>query len=313
MATPTSSEIREKALELWHLGLPVSDVTPTDEELRENGVWREATIALMRSKTQKVPKSLMASQSESEDRLKRISDLEDFPISQIMREGCFVVGGRGCGKSNLLKVLVDRMLLCGIQVKVIDSTLSWKNYPLPKTRVKKNTDILAKWNSVFDISRLGVLEMRQFVSLMMSKDLETAIMLTDNGVKFECCYILEESQNLVMPSSLRSLKYQNISRYCTQGRNFHLSYVASTQRLASVDTNLVEISGVKFWFRLDGENNLRKARSWLSKTNVYMLRDLDVGICFQQIGSSAEIVRVPLWSNKPLTVKNEVSSYALKA
>jgi len=312
MATPTTEQIREKALELWHLGLPISKINPTDEELRENGTWRKATIALMSSKPEKLPKSLMSSQSESEDRLSRISDLEDFPISQVMKEGCFVCGTRGSGKSNLAKQIVRRVLGCKIGVKVFDPSLSWKDFPLPRIKVKAIGSSLCKPDSIYDLSRLSVLEARNFVMAMMKEDLSRAIDLTDLNASVPMLYVLEEVQNLIPSNSLRTFKFLEISRFITQGRNFGLSFLGITQRLSSVDVNLVEISGLKFWLRQSGENNLRKARNYLDKCSVLLLRDLDTGTCFKQSGSEIDLVRLPLW-NKPLTLKTEVSNYALKA
>lgn len=77
-----------------------------------------------------------------------------------------------------------------------------------------------------------------------------------------------------------------------------MSYIGITQRLSSVDINLVEISGVKFWFKLEGENNLRKARAWLEKYHVWRLRELEVGHCYQQIGSDIEFLKIPLFEVK---------------
>jgi hypothetical protein len=42
-----------------------------------------------------------------------------------------------------------------------------------------------------------------------------------------------------------------------------LAYIALTQRLVSVDSNLVEISGLKYFGKLEGDNNRRKGKAWL--------------------------------------------------
>lgn len=109
-----------------------------------------------------------------------------FPISTIMREGCFVCGGRGGGKSNLAKLIVKQALACEIAVKIIDSSLAWKDFPLPKIKVRKGR-VECRPNAIYDLSRLSVIEMREFVKLMMTKDLQEAIYLTDMGKKFLCC------------------------------------------------------------------------------------------------------------------------------
>jgi hypothetical protein len=224
-------------------------------------------------------------------------DFDVFPIERIMKEGCIIVGGRGCGKSNLAKLLVQQALTCKIQVKVIDSSLAWKNYPLPKIKVRKGR-IVCKPNAIYDLSRLSVIEMREFVTAMISEDTMRAIELTDLGVNAPLLYVLEEVQNLVFPNTLRMLKYQELSRFATQGRNFGLAYVGLTQRLSSIDVNLAEISGVKFWFKLEGENNLRKARAWLNKYTVWNLRNLEIGQAYLQIGAKIKLLRLPLFNTE---------------
>lgn len=171
--------------------------------------------------------------------------------------------------------------------------LTWKNFPLPKVKVRRNSTILCELNRVYDVSRLSVLETRKFVTEMMKRDFAEAVVLTDAGQKPSVLYIIEECQNVILPNSLRTLRFQEISRFISQGRNFGLSYLCSTQRLASTDVNLVEINGVKFWGKLEGENNLRKARAWLPKFTVWRFRDLEIGEFYLQIGSKVKLLRLP--------------------
>jgi hypothetical protein len=110
-------------------------------------------------------------------------------------------------------------------------------------------------------------------------------------------------QNVILPNSLRTHKFQEISRATTQGRNFNLSYVCSTQRLASTDVNLIEISGVRFWFKSEGENTLKKARAWLPKFATWRLRNLEVGQCYLQIGSKIKLLRLPLFDAKKVLAR----------
>lgn len=80
-----------------------------------------------------------------------------------------------------------------------------------------------------------------------------------------------------------------------------MSYIALTQRLASVDSNLVEISGLKYIGKTEGDNNLRKLKAWLPKAYLQQARDLTVGEFFQQYGSKITLQKVPLFqsSTKP--------------
>jgi hypothetical protein len=68
-----------------------------------------------------------------------------------------------------------------------------------------------------------------------------------------------------------------------------------TQRLASVDSNLVEISGVKFFGKTEGDNNLRKLKAWLPRPYLVQARDLTVGEFLHQYGSKITLEKVPLF------------------
>lgn len=132
---------------------------------------------------------------------------------------------------------------------------------------------------------------------MMQNDFQEAVILDEQGVQVKACYVLEECQNLIPNSALRSYSFQEISRFVTQGRNFGLSYIALTQRLASVDSNLVEISGLKYFGKTEGDNNRRKAKAWLSKQYLDKARDLETGEFLHQYGSKISFEKVPLFQS----------------
>ena len=212
-----------------------------------------------------------------------------------MKEGCFVSGGRGSGKSTLAFWIAEKLSACQVQVKVIDGSLVWlKNSCIPYyQRIRPENHSFAHVPStVFDVSRLSCFAMRHFVNNLLHAELEIAIALTDANRQPRVCYILEEVQNLVPNSSLRSNRFQETSRFITQGRNFGLSYIALTQRPASTDTNLVEISGLKYWGKLEGDQTIRKVKAWLpTKPYLHLIRDFKVGHFYRQVGSKIDMVQ----------------------
>jgi len=230
-------------------------------------------------------------------------------IETILDECCFIAGGRKSGKTNLGILLVDQLLKNDVQVKVIDSSRQWlKRSSLPhyiKVQLSRNSryglfaiwDLPNVWNAVYDCSRLTTSELREFVQGMMQNDFREAVILDEQGVEVRACYILEECQNLIPNSALRSYSFQEISRFVSQGRNFGLSYIALTQRLASVDSNLVEISGLKYFGKTEGDNNRRKAKAWLPKEYLNKARDLKTGEFLQQYGSKITLEKVPLFQD----------------
>jgi len=230
-------------------------------------------------------------------------------VKTILDECCFISGGRKSGKTNLGILLVDELLNNDVQVKVIDSSRQWvKRSSVPyyvkvaSARVSSYGlfaiwDLPNVWNCIYDCSRLTTAQMREFVQGMMEHDFQEAVILDEQGVEVKACYVLEECQNLIPNSALRSYSFQEISRFVTQGRNFGLSYIALTQRLASVDSNLVEISGLKYFGKTEGDNNRRKAKAWLSKEYLNKARDLRTGEFLRQYGSKITLEQVPLFQS----------------
>ena len=230
-------------------------------------------------------------------------------VETILDECCFISGGRKSGKTNLGILLVDQLLKSGVQVKVIDSSRQWlKRSSVPyyvkvaSARVSGYElfaiwDLPNVWDCIYDCSRLTTRQLREFVQGMMEHDFQEAVVLDEQGVQAKACYVLEECQNLIPNSALRSNSFQEISRFVTQGRNFGLSYIALTQRLASVDSNLVEISGLKFFGKTEGDNNRRKAKAWLPREYLNEARDLKTGEFLQQYGSKITLEKVPLFQS----------------
>jgi len=228
-------------------------------------------------------------------------------VETILNECCFISGGRRSGKTNLGILLVDQLLKNDVQVKVVDSSRQWLKRSSVPYYVKVASPRVSSyglfaiwnlpnvWNAVYDCSRLTTPELREFVQGMMQNDFQEAVFLDEQGVQVKVCYILEECQNLIPNSALRSYSFQEISRFVTQGRNFGLSYIALTQRLASVDSNLVEISGLKYFGKTEGDNNRRKAKAWLSKEHLEKAKDLRTGEFIFQYGSKITLEKVPLF------------------
>ena len=231
-------------------------------------------------------------------------------VKTILDECCFIAGGRKSGKTNLGILLVDQLLKSDVQVKVIDSSRQWLKrssapyyvkVPMGRTsRYGSFTiwELPNVWDCVYDCSRLSTVQMREFVSGMMENDFQEAVILDEQGVQVRACYVLEECQNLIPNSALRSYSFQEISRFASQGRNFGLSYIALTQRLASVDSNLVEISGLKYFGKTEGDNNRRKAKAWLPREYLNKARDLKTGEFLHQYGSEIALEKVPLFRSR---------------
>jgi len=301
---------------------------PEYEELLESGYISSATSELMYSEARKhaecleileIPQTLGLLKTERTEPQPQKPTRPDFDyIEAILREGCFVTGARGSGKSTLVMHLTSRLMAYGVKVKVVDSSRVWLKKSIVPYYVTVPSPTLTKyhavwnlpnaWNCIYDVSKLTVKELRAFTSGMMTIDFQDYVRLDELGFDVRACYILEECQNLIPSGSLRSGEFGEVSRFVTQGRNYGLSYIAITQRLASVDTNLIEISGLHYFGKLDGDNNLRKAKAWLGKEWLETVRDLDVSEFLVQYGSQIDKQRMPYYCclSKPRELTEEM-------
>lgn len=64
-----------------------------------------------------------------------------------------------------------------------------------------------------------------------------------------------------------------------------------------------ELHACKYFLKLEGDNNLKKARAWLGKYETWNLRNLEVGACYLQIGSKAKFLRLPEFQAQKLLVQ----------
>ena len=67
---------------------------------------------------------------------------------------------------------------------------------------------------------------------------------------------------------------------------------------ARVDSNLVEISGLKYFGKTEGDNNRRKAKAWLPREYLDKARDLKTGEFLHQYGSKITLEEVPLFQSR---------------
>jgi len=149
-------------------------------------------------------------------------------VETLLNECCLISGGRRSGKTNLGILLVDQLLRNDVQVKVIDGSRQWLKrasvpyyIKVPLSRISRYGlfaiwDLPNVWNCIYDCSRLTTAQMREFVQGMMQHDFQEAVILDEQGVRVKACYVLEECQNLIPNSALRSYSFQEISRFVTQ-------------------------------------------------------------------------------------------------
>jgi len=290
MTTPTKEEIIKRATELWRMdrmrnGQPL-DITPEENELKEEGFLWLAQLELMREPNQNQE---YAGQFKDLDKIdSHLTQPAEQPLFitkpfsvdtiELMKTGVFVTGTRQSGKSNLAKLIVQRLILEGVTVFVVDPTAVWLDYGLPVLVVTEpNEKQLISWqqrNTVFDTSQLSPYWQQRFVELFNKAILETAILSMPHTPKTVCVY--EEAHTPMPLNRLGSNNYRETQRLLTQGANFNVSFVAITQFSSMIDKLPVKAAQQRYFGKTSEPNDLKYLKAYLGE-NVKQLPSLPLG------------------------------------
>ena len=183
-----------------------------------------------------------------------------FNVEEALKNGFFISGTRGSGKTNLAKWLVKKLIENGIIVYVLDSSKAWIKKPTPIadyfTVLPYGTQRF-QWKPkpiVFDLSLLPIPLKIKFVNLFCQTLLNAHI----QGFNQWELVVFEEA-HLVFPNgSLRSLKKNGEAvAFATIGRNYKLGFGLITQFPANVDKLLVKLTVQRYFMQTFEPNDFR--------------------------------------------------------
>lgn len=316
MTTPTRSQIYEKALELWHKENMIhgtkTAINPTVEELKESGYYQTAQQILMCANPYKIT---IEKQSEP-DKLEQLRQrdliacksqpklISDGLFAEILKTGLIVASGKGHGKTNAVKVITSEILKRNVaKVKVFDSALNWifDFSELKYQLISEDTQVYNVANCVYDLTFIDDPEqinriIRQIVSIDFHNFARMKL-LTYGNVSNWLVYVIEEAQNIIGSSALRSYRNRFWLKAISTGRNIGLSFVFVTQRLSDVSSKAVERCQGYLIGKMTGDNDLRKLRSIAGKELSWLVKDLQVGQ-FYYYNGRRKLIQFPLYNSK---------------
>jgi hypothetical protein len=309
MTTPNKQEIVQKAVELWRQDRirandPSFDINPEIEELREGGYLSSAQSELMRDSASHEVSEWKGyiQQIENVENFEKNSetDKEDFfDVETALRSGFCIFGNSGSGKTNLGKIVTDKLREHGVTVYVLDVSNQWHDMGFPIVHVSRaKTDYQFNGDTVFDLSDLPIWDKVSFSDLLC----ETLLSQHDRS-QWEML-IFEECQTFIPNNALRNLKkYANILSFLTIGRNYKLRYGMISQFPSYVEKFFVRNTQLRYWGFMYEPNDYRYARQILGKENTEQLKTLKVGEFLYQNNDKIRKVKVPL--RKPIRQNGE--------
>lgn len=204
-----------------------------------------------------------------------------FDISLALTRGVFVSGGKGSGKTNLMKIFVNelmgktvpshRLLTKGeprkVVVHVIDPSQAWLRSPIPYYQTVTLEDVTSgkieiplNESMVYDVSRLYVYDQKLFIGELLGSVFE---LIVNNPIPVWIYFVIEEAQLIFPSGSLRALWAQEGLRAITVGRNYDETVSTLTQYPATVSTNLIKAVGLGYFGISWESNDLRKLQRFV--------------------------------------------------
>jgi len=197
-------------------------------------------------------------------------------MRSLLKTGAFISGSKGSGKTTLAMSLADSLMREGCILKVFDISGKWRiKSSIPNLYIPINSTLpnIPLYTSItFDLTLLTPRDMRNFITRVLRHDFERQVRSTERKW---IVYVFEECQLLIPQGKLRSNVAQEVLRILTVGRNYNISYIAITQRPATVDTTVLELTDVQFFGKCTGQNDLKKLSNYVA--NVNKLKKLKVG------------------------------------
>lgn len=306
--TPTKEMIAKKALELWEAeqyrrGCPeLGDLTPEMEELRESGFLSVATSELMRSESQ--IDAQWKSYAEALEKPKQPERPENLAINGVPFDvdlacdsGFYVSGTSQSGKTNLAKLLVQKLIQSGIHVFVVDPSRAWTHDSPISDMVAVDTTITQYgWSgsTVFDVSALSTRFKVLFVNQLCKDIYEMHV----NGYEQKEFIIFEEAQSYLPQGSMRlatrkASPCESIINLITTGANFNLRYGLISQFSSAVDKLAVKITQQRYIGATWEPNDTAYLKGFLGKTWAEKLKTLARGEFVYQCRGTTELIRTP--------------------
>jgi hypothetical protein len=235
-------------------------------------------------------------------------EIPEEVVTAILKGGLCVVAGRGYGKTNVIKVLVSELIEHDnpqITCKIVDPTLQYRfNFlDMPYIELNKEKENKVYYlepmeDVIYDIGYSDPEQRRRKITELVLTDFELRRdeMVVNMGATVGWyVHVIEECQNVLRTISGKTGAFW--LTYLSEARNYNISYIMTTQRLADVSTKASERMYNYLFGRMVGDNDLRKVKSIANKTVMERVKTLGVGQFLFWNGDAEEsrLVNFPLF------------------
>lgn len=233
---------------------------------------------------------------------------KQFPldIKEFKERGVFISASPQHGKTNLGKLIADRLITQNFVIRAFDSSQQWLKSNIPYFLVFRSNDLKKRskypfdLSTTFDISRLRIEEQKELVRRVLEVDF--SILSENTDIPFWICYILEEAQLYLPSGSLQATVNQEVLRMVSVGHNFNQTNKILTQRPADVSVKAIGRCGQLFIGKHFETNDIKRLATylhWTPKKTYKNLTKLEKGEFYYVIlGKEPVLISTPLFNQR---------------
>lgn len=196
--------------------------------------------------------------------------VQDIEVKDATQRTVTLIGGKGTGKTTLIKMFLDqeKSVLCLDPLNVIKGDIDAYRIPIKKEDTKEKIVKMAKIvNNLLVSKKNVVIYFNEMLKEEMVEKVDTLFPL----LSFKDGFIFIDEVHEFTPHFSGS---SEVHRAVRHWRNRNIGFVMSTQRPASVDTNVIGMTDYLILFRITWKNDL-KAIEEILKRQVKSKEEMD--------------------------------------
>ncbi len=190
---------------------------------------------------------------------RKLKIADNAKVNNATQRTITIIGGKGAGKTTLIKMLLDqeKSVLCLDPLNVITGDIDAYRIPVRKEdteeKLKKEVKII---NNLLNSKKNVVLYFNEMLREEITEKMDILFPL----LNYKDGFLFLDEVHEFTPHFSGSQEIHRFIRHC---RNKNIGVVMSTQRPASVDTNVIGLTDYLILFRITWKNDIEAVKELL--------------------------------------------------
>jgi DNA helicase HerA-like ATPase len=190
---------------------------------------------------------------------RKLKIAENAKVNNATQRTVTIIGGKGAGKTTLIKMLLDqeKSVLCLDPLNVINGDIEAYRIPIRKEDTEEKLKKVAKIiNNLLQSKKNVVLYFNEMLREEITEKMDILFPL----LNYKDGFLFLDEVHEFTPHFSGSQEIHRFIRHC---RNKNIGVVMSTQRPASVDTNVIGLTDYLVLFRITWKNDIEAVKELL--------------------------------------------------